>query len=295
MRWRRTRTSSVSRDRVVSELVNLSGIEVGGISIGGIETCILVPAWHIAFDLGRCPDDALRQPTVFFTHAHMDHMGGVAWHAATRALRHMPPPTYVVPRENEAAFAELFDVWRRLDRSDLPHRLVPLGPGEEHELSQRAFVRPFRSPHRVACQGYAVWSRNKKLKREYHGLESSELARLRKQGVELADVVERPELVFTGDTTIEVVEREAVVREARVLVLETTFLDDRVSVGESRAKGHIHLDEVVERAELFQNEALLLTHFSARYSKREIVALLDAKLPPSLRERVTPLMNGLAG
>ena len=50
------------------------------------------------------------------------------------------------------------------------------------------------------------------------------------------------------------------------MILECTFLDDRVSVAECRAKGHVHLDEIVERADLFENEAILLTHFSARYS-----------------------------
>jgi ribonuclease Z len=78
-----------------------------------------------------------------------------------------------------------------------------------------------------------------------------------------------------------VVEREEVVRKARVLVIEVTFVDERVSVEQCRSKGHVHLFEVVERAELFRNEALLFTHFSARYSAAEIVAALDRSLPPA--------------
>jgi ribonuclease Z len=271
----------------------LCGIEIDGVSIGGIETCILLPELGLAFDLGRCPHEAVRIGTVLFTHAHMDHiMGGVAWHAATRALRRMPPPTYVVPPENEAALADLFAVWRRLDRSDLPHRLVALGPGEELALGQGRVARPFRSPHRVVCQGYGLWSRTDKLRPEHQGLPGAEIARLRRAGVAVTEVVERPELAFTGDTTIEVVEREAVVRTARVLIMEVTFLDERVSVAECRAKGHVHLAEVAERAALFENEAILFTHMSARYSAHEIVALLDRGLPAGLRARVTPLLAG---
>ena len=55
--------------------------------------------------------------------------------------------------------------------------------------------------------------------------------------------------------------------------------------------GHIHLDEICERAELFENEAILLTHFSARYTRHEIASLLEKKLPPSLADRVTPLYS----
>lgn len=276
----------------MTELHRLGGIEVGGISVGGVETCILVPGWKLAFDLGRCPDQALRQSTVLFTHAHMDHMGGVAWHAATRALRRMPAPRYVVPHENVEAFDDLFRVWRQLDRSELDYTRVPAGPGDDVELAPDLIARPFRSVHRVPCQGYGLWSRTRKLKSKYRGLPSAEIARLKAEGVEPTNIVERPELAFTGDTRIEVVEREAVVREARVLVMEATFLDEQVSADESRAKGHVHLDDIIERAELFENEAILLTHFSARYSADQIVELLDRRLPATLRERVTPLLAG---
>jgi ribonuclease Z len=269
----------------------LAGVRVEGISVGGVETCIDCPELKLCFDIGRCPDEAVARPTVLFTHAHMDHMGGVAWHAATRDLRGMSAPTYVVPRENEAAFGELFAAWRKLDRSEIPHRVVALGPGEEWELPNRLVVRPFRSPHRVPCQGYALWSKRRKLRREYVGLPPGELRELRARiGDEMYLLRDVPELAFTGDTLIEVVEREETVRKARVLVIEVTFVDDRVSVEQCRSKGHVHLYEVAERAALFENEALLFTHFSARYLPGEILAALDRSLPPGLRERVTALL-----
>ena len=271
----------------------LAGTLVEGLSIGGIETCIDLPEHKLAFDIGRCPPAAIARPTILFTHAHMDHMGGVAYHAATRELFGMAAPTYVVPHENAAAFGELVAAWRKLDRSDLPHRMVALGPGEKFELPNRMLARPFRSPHRVPCQGYALFSRRRKLKPQYRALSQDEIRDVRRQvGDELTDLVETPELAFTGDTLIEVVEREEVVRKSRVLVMEVTFVDDRVSVEQCRAKGHVHLFEVAELAALFENEALLFTHFSARYSNAEIVAALDRALPPSLRDRVTPLLAG---
>ncbi len=273
------------------ETLLLADVEIQALSIGGVETCIHLPRWKVAFDIGRCPPRVLGCPTVLFTHAHMDHMGGVAYHAATRALRKLAPPTYVVPRANVEDFERLFEVWRALDRSAMDHTTVPLAPGEEHVLPNQLRARPFRSPHTAPCQGYALWSRKEKLRPEYHGLPGEELARLRREGVGLSQTVETPELAFSGDTLIDVVEREEVVRRARVLILETTFVDGRVSVEECRAKGHVHLDELAERAPLFENEAILLTHFSARYQAHEIRAALEARLPPALRERVTPLLG----
>jgi len=116
---------------------------------------------------------------------------------------------------------------------------------------------------------------------------------LRRAGTaDLTETLETPELAFTGDTLVEVVEREDVVGRARVLVMECTFIDDRVSVQEARSKGHVHLYELAERAALFRNQAILLTHFSARYRAPEILAALDARLPAGMRARVTPLLGG---
>jgi hypothetical protein len=58
------------------------------------------------------------------------------------------------------------------------------------------------------------------------------------------------------------------------------------------SNGDVELPKLVEMLDwLFvENEALLFTHFSARYRRDEILRILDARLPPSLRARVTPLL-----
>jgi len=269
---------------------HILGIEVRGLSIGGIETCIDLPGFGVAFDVGRAPELVIARPTVLFTHGHMDHMGGAAYHCALRALRRLPPPTYVVGHENIAAFGELFAAWRKLDRSTLEHQVVAIGPGEEHPIGPRLVARPFRSLHRAPCQGYALVERRTRLRADLAGRSQDEIRAVRARGEEVTDVVEDTRVAFCGDTLIDVVDREEVVRTAKLLILEVTFLDDRVSPAEAREKGHVHLDEVCERADLFQNEAILVTHFSARYGPAEIRKVLAARLPGSLRDRVVPFI-----
>ncbi len=276
--------------RCRDKMLKLAGIEVDAVSVGGLETCIELPGFDLALDIGRCPMSAVKRPRVLFTHAHMDHMGGLAYHAAMRDLQGMRPPTYLVPRENHADVGALLDAWRRLDRSSLPCTVVACGPGDRVDIGGGRFAEPFRSPHRVPCQGYALISTRKKLKPELLHLTPSELQVRRAAGVELSETTEVVDVAFSGDSVIDVVDREEKVRTARLLILEVTFLDDRVPVDKARSKGHVHLDEVVARADLFENEALLFTHFSARYRRDDILRILDARLPPSLRARVTPLL-----
>ena len=276
--------------RYVGLMLKLVGIDVQAVSVGGLETCIELPGFELAFDIGRCPPTAVRRKRILCTHGHMDHMGGLAYHAATRDLLGMPPPSYLVPRENHTDVLALFDVWRRLDRSTLPCAVVPCGPGDRVDIGGGRVAIPFRSPHRVPCQGYAIVGQKKKLRPEYAGLEPSEIHARRIAGETVSDTHEVVEVAFTGDTVVDVVEREPMVRTARLLIIEVTFVGDAVSVEKARSKGHVHLDEIAERADLFENEALLFTHFSARHSPREIRAAIADRLPKHFHERVTPLL-----
>ncbi len=274
--------------------MRLAGYEVDALSIGGIETCIQLPELDLAFDIGRCPHSAVKRRRLLITHTHMDHAGGLAYHAATRDLYKMKPPIWYVPQENEADLHSMLDAFRRLDKSDLPVTLHPCGPGDAVELGGGWVARPFRSPHRVACQGYALCRRRTRLRPELAGLDEDAIRRRRLDGEQVSEETESVEVAFTGDTLPEVIEREPLVRAARLLILECTFLDDRVSVEKARNSGHVHLDELIPRLPQLGCEALLLTHFSARYSNSQITSILKKRLPASFAERAVPLLEGRA-
>ncbi len=268
----------------------LHGLPLIASSIGGLETSIDLPEWRCAVDLGRSPARLLPRATILITHAHLDHLGGVAHHCATRSLLGMAPPTYVIPADIEAPLERLFAAWRELDSSELPHRLIPARPGDRIPLRPDLFAMPFRTIHPVVSQGYTFFSVKKRLREAYRGLPQKELQRLAtSEGVDLSERTEIPELAVTGDSRIEVLDQQPELYQVPRLVLECTFLDDRVDVQRARTTGHVHLDEILERADRFENQAIGLVHFSARYSRREILRILSDRLPASLRERMTPL------
>jgi ribonuclease Z len=271
--------------------LNLAGIPVRGHSIGGFETWIHLPAMGVSFDIGRACEDSLACETILFTHSHIDHLGGIATHAAARALRGMRPPTYLMASHAIPHVEKLLEAWRNLDGGDLPCNLVALDVGGEHEIKGRYFARPYHAIHRGPAHGYVISEFRDKLKPIYRGRPGIEIKAIRERGEAIYDRTEAPLVAFTGDSCIDVIEREEPLRKARLLILEVTFLDERVPVASARERGHVHLDEVIERAELFENEAILMTHFSSRYNADTIRRVLDERLPDSLRDRVTPLLH----
>ena len=270
-------------------MLSLAGEEINAVSVAGLETCIELPRHKLCFDIGKGPRSAVNMSTVCFTHSHIDHMGGIAHHVATRSMLSMTPPTYLVPSEIQAPLNRLLDAFREIDGSDLPCTIRPVDPGDEIDLSKGRFLRVFKAHHTLPCVGYSLWRRSTRLKSELQGSDRETIRAARLRGEAVSVDVMHPLVAFTGDSRIDVVECEAVVREAKLLIMEVTFLDDRVPVQKARYNGHIHLDEVIERADLFSNEAILFTHLSARYRYKEALEILGKRLPASLKERVTLL------
>lgn len=261
-------------------------MDLAGFSIAGVETCIEVPSLKLLLDLGRCSRSAVNTPLVLVSHGHIDHMGGIAQHAARRAMMKMSEGIYVVPRAVAQHVEAFFNAAGELDGQVIPRRVVPLAAGEEHALGPRRFVRAFETFHRVPSQGYTIWERRHRLREEFRGRPPAELGELRKRGVAIEEPHEVPILSFTGDTRIEVLERTPELQETTTLVIETTFVDDRVTVAEAREMGHIHLREILDRAALLPKTEVVLSHFSARYADAEVTRLLDQALPDALRDHV---------
>lgn len=277
--------------RRASQVRELAGHRVRAVSVAGLETCIELPARRMAFDIGRCPDSAIAMEHVFFTHAHVDHLGGVAHHVASRDLYGMRPPTYYLPAQNHDDFLALLDCWRRLDRSELPCDVVPMRPGDRADLGKGWSVEAFEVNHRIPSVGYALIQTVQRLRPELQGLSGEEIRARRQCGEPVTRPEDRIEVAFCGDTSILAVERQPLVRAARLLILECTFVEPE-HLDRATQTGHVHLDQIAERAHLFaDNECVLLTHFSQRHPASIILQRLDERLPAELRAKVVPLLE----
>ncbi|TVU33023.1 hypothetical protein EJB05_24802 [Eragrostis curvula] len=273
--------------------LDIEGYHVEGVSVAGQETCVIVPALKLAFDIGRCLPFAVSQEFLFLSHAHADHVGCLPLYVAMRSRRNMSPPTVFVPASLADLVRKLFDVHRAMDQSEFPHKLVPLDVGEECEFGNGLRVKAFRTYHVVPSQGYVIYKMKTKLKQEYVGLPGSEIKKLRESGVEMTDTVATPEIAFTGDTMSDFIldPDNADVLKAKILVMESTYVDDKMTIEQAREKGHTHLSEITSLADKLENKAILLIHFSNRYTTEEIDEAID-RLPPSFGSRVYALKKG---
>lgn len=268
------------------------GISIFGRSSAGHESYYRIPAFRACLEAGRCPDVLVALPFLLVSHAHLDHAAGIATYASQRTLLGLDAGTVALPAGAAGEFAEILECHRRLEGVAGPYRarIVAVAPGDRLPIRNDLAVRVEPAPHRVPSVGYTFLETRRKLRPGLLGAPEKEIAARRRSGEAVAELIEAPLLSYSGDCSSEVFAAAPAIFRSRVLILECTFLRPGHEE-KARRYGHLHLSEIAAHADLFENEAIVLTHFSASYSREEIIARLADGLPASLRERTTAFVE----
>ncbi|MDA7951054.1 MAG: MBL fold metallo-hydrolase [Pirellulaceae bacterium] len=262
------------------------GYTIEGYSRAAVQSYWRVPELNVGFDLGAHPWDFTGTPNWFISHGHLDHIAALPVYIARRRMMKMSPPNIYMPEEILPNVEKMLGAVSRVDRGRLPCDLRPMEVGDEVSLSQEAVVTAVRTTHTVSSLGYIVWQRRNKLKAEYIGLSGPEICQLKNKGVEITKEIRVPLIAYTGDTSPVGVDRNPELFQAKILLLEMTFLAEEHSNDNLDKRGHMHLQDFVDRKDKFKNEVIIATHFSTRYGRRQVQSLVRKALPDMLGDRL---------
>ncbi|MEO6324683.1 MAG: MBL fold metallo-hydrolase [Thermoanaerobaculia bacterium] len=272
-----------------------AGVPVSGVSVAGRETYFSLPSLGCAFDLGRTPSDLVPVSNIFLSHAHLDHAAGLPYWFSQRRLSRLPGG---VVRTDPSAV----DRWRRivalheeLEGVRYDARVEAIAPGESVAIRRDLSVSAFRVDHRIPTLGFCVSQSFSHARPEFRGRSEAEIRMAARAGERVKETVWRPLIAFCGDTARGVFTlAPPEVWQAKVLLLECSFVEER-DRGRSKDWGHLHLDEIAEHADLFQNEVLVLTHITLRTRPEEVRESIERGLPASLAKRTVAFLPGATG
>jgi ribonuclease Z len=262
------------------------GLTVEGYSRAAVQTYWRVPEMKLGFDLGLQPWSFMSTPNWFVSHMHLDHMAALPVYVSRRRLMKMEPPTIYLPAYAVPDVERLLGIIHRLDRGGLPVRLVGLEPGQEIELSRELVVSVFPTRHTIPSLGFLVWERRKKLRPEYQDLAGEQIRDLRLSGVEVTAEIRVPKVAYLGDTSPAGLDAFPDVYRAEILIVEMTFVASAERPERIHKFGHMHLDDILARADRFQNDWILASHFSTRLPAPAIERIVSRRLPDCLRDRL---------
>ncbi len=263
-----------------------AGLTIEGYSRAAVQSYWRVPELKLGFDLGAQPWDFMGTGTWLITHTHLDHIAALPVYVARRRMMKMEPPVIYLPEEAIEDVRRLLLVMQRLDRGRMVCELRGVKGGQEIDLSRDHVVTAFPTTHTIPSVGYLVWERRHKLREEFQGLPGDKIRDLRLAGTQVTREVRTPILAYTGDTSPAGIDNYPAVFDAKVLITEMSFIRPNHRREKIHKFGHMHLDDFLERAHFFKNELIIAAHFSTRYHPNEVRRYVEAKLPPSLRDRV---------
>ncbi len=260
-----------------------------GYSVGGEETVVGVPELNVCFDIGRAPREILNIDNVLLTHGHMDHAAGIAYYFSQRNFLDNPGGTIVVPQQLEDAVHKLMRAWVDIEGHRTPYTVVGVQPGDEYTIRRNLIARAFRTEHSGPCLGYSVIEKRNKLKDEFVGVEGKKLGEMRRSGVEITYEIEVPLVAYCGDTAYGRFFELPYVRQARVLVLECTFVEDDHRQ-RAEAGRHLHIDDFVRIQKELANDHILAIHLSHRSTLKTARDMLRDRLTEEQFDRTEFLM-----
>jgi len=271
--------------------VEAAGIPIEGVSIAGHESFYKLPSFRTLLEFGRAPEDVVGYSTVAVSHGHLDHIAGLAHYASRRRLQSLPPARILVPSEAVDPVVRWVEACEELEKIRYTIEVVPAAPGDRVSLRNDLELTVLPGRHRVPTVGYLFSEVKHKLLEEFEGRPGHEIAELKSKGVAVTRREEVPLLAYTGDCGEAIFEAAPEILRAKVLLIECSFVrpDD---VARAREYAHIHLDDILARVDRFENEVLVLTHFSQRYRPEEIREALTA-IPEPLASRVIPFLPPL--
>ena len=156
----------------------------------------------------------------------------------------------------------------------------------EIELSRDHVVSVWNTTHTIPSRGFMIWERRNKLKEEFIGLPGDKIRDLKLGGTAITHEVRTPLVAYTGDTSPAGLDAYPAVFDAKILITEMSFYRAAHRREKIHKFGHMHLDDFIERKDLFKNEVIVAGHYSTRYHTNEVRQAMDRKLPAELKEKV---------
>ena len=253
-------------------------LTISGYSTALFSTWYFIEELGLLFDCGDGVTSALLQKSrkienVFISHADRDHLTGLLQFNQLNARQDFPIIHY--PKDC-GSFIAIKDFSKKFDPHVKGTIWKPIIENDKIWIKKDIYVQAIKNSH-VVCEeniykslGYKVVKVKSKLNAQYINLPSLEIKQIIDTlGKDATHTnIETILLSYSGDTPCENFEHW---KNSKILIHEATFLGGEEDKNiKPHGNKHSKLEEVIKSVAESKVEALILGHFSSRYSDEQI-------------------------
>ena len=180
-----------SSHSVAIDSLSFGDLRIEGVSRAGEETWIRVHPPGLVFDVGRGATRLAGAADVFLTHGHLDHALGLPYVLSLRTLHNSQATRVFAPAAIGDGLEQLIGAAETLEGVEYDYEIQRLEPGDRIPVARDLSVEAFATDHILPSLGYHLRRAKKRLKSEYQGCSSRELADLKARGTDVEDPRDR--------------------------------------------------------------------------------------------------------
>ena len=248
---------------------------ISGDSIAGIRTSFFLHDLKIQLDAGHQSFNNIS--TIFITHTHADHIASLPLIILENISNKVITSVYC-PEESRKHLENMIDSFLACNYNNynIPKKYYNIYGFNTNYLlelklnNKDIVIQAFNSDHTVPTLSYGFIERKKKLKDEFIGLNSREIVQLKNDKVEITKIVHNKNIVFCGDTSINIFENNPGILEYKNIIIECTFFEES-DLPLAIERKHMHWSQLKPIIESNINVNFYLIHVSAKYHDKDLI------------------------
>jgi ribonuclease Z len=273
-----------------------------GFSIAGFRTNFFIKELNLMLDAGISSNFAPN--IILITHGHSDHIANLPFHLYGNNMKGEDKTELYMPYQIESKISDyIYSMFRlSFDCENTNMKFYNSNPVKLTEKTQnysyfnikknKFKLEYFRCDHSVPCIGYGISELRRKLREEYKGLQSGEIAKLKKEGIKIDDEYYDNQFVFLGDTTSDLFNfpENKNLLNYKNIIIECSFLYDD-DLQHAIEKKHNHWKFLFPYVVANPQVHFILIHFSPRYKKEEIEKFFEKEKEEKNISNITVWIN----